>query len=263
MHFHVVLSLLLGAALLPAQQDKTELPRISDLGDRIDDIQDFVRDRKMQRDLDAIAQMRMLVATPDQLNPKDQAQIAKDFAGLVRLGRTRPPEQDQLYREIGNALAKLGEDGAKYLSKVIEDKCIRGREYAALRGHLLRSLGKTKADTYVDFLLEQALRSPDDEVMAAAGGALGEFTELELRPRREVVKKLISRFGEWHLKTTQIPSSDPNAPVDFTPQNAMRTLNAIRGPWNASLTRLTGQQFSNPPEWTHWLNKNRNWTPPR
>jgi HEAT repeat protein len=127
---------------------------------------------------------------------------------------------------------------------------------------MIEALGRTKDQAQVEFLLEQALRSPDDDIMAAAGGALAEFRDLPIKPRRELVKDLVSRYGEWHMKATQPEPSDPNAPVDFTPQNARQTLNKIEPRWTATLQALTGQTFSSAPDWQRWLNKNKEWQPP-
>ena len=44
---------------------------------------------------------------------------------------------------------------------------------------------------------------------------------------------------------------------NFGPQNAQALLRAIRGPWNGTLRKLTGQSFDSGAEWQNWWNKNK------
>jgi len=232
------------------------------LPDKLKDLKMLAAQPKMEDDLIAVDKITALMQTADKLNDKDKDKLARGLGELFRTGKVRPPDRPHLYRETAKALGKLGNDGGRELSKAVADARLKGREHAPIRAVLLVELGHTKDESQVDYLLDQALTSPDNEVMAAGGEALGNFTALEIRKRREVVKRLVSRLGEVQMKATQPEPTDPHAPIDFSPQNARETLKWIEGKWCASLAALTGQSFTTAPDWTHWLNKNRDWTPP-
>lgn len=259
-HLEAIAAALLLACAAPAQDPPPVDPG---LPDRLRELDDMLEDRRMEQDFQAISVIQKLCADPAAHNPKDADRIVKALGQVFFTGRVRPPDKSVLYREAADALGKFGEDGARYLRKVLEHSRLKGREFAELRAHMLLALGRTQDLRQVEYLLERALRSPDDEVMAAAGEALGHYTDMPLKLRREVVKDLISRLGEWHMKATAIESTDPNAPIDFTPQNARRTLDRIEGKWNATLTALTGERHTSAPDWQHWYNKNKDWEPPR
>lgn len=222
----------------------------------------MVKQPKMTEDFRAIGLIQQLAAKPEALHPKDQARIVKALGNVFDRGRVRPPDGTHLYREAADALAKFGEEAGRTLQRAIDDDRIKDRDYAPLRAHMIVALGRTKDEKQVDWLLEQALRSPDDDVLAAAGEALGNFTELPMRPRREVVKRMIRFLGGLVEKASRPINPDPNAPIDFSPQNARATLDKVQSKWNATLAALTGQNFSEQSDWQHWLNKNPDWTPP-
>lgn len=255
---HRWLCALLTAAL--AAQDPVP-PVDPALPDLLKDLKTQLSDKKMALDFQAIGLIQKLTADPKQLNPKDKDRLAKALGDVFRTGKLRTPDKDLVYREAGLALAKLDLDGSKQLLKVLEDK--RLEDNVPLRGHLLEALGKTKDDKQVEYLVDVATRDPHDELRASAGTALGEFTELEVKARREAVKALIREWGSLHQKATQPESSDPSAPIDFGPQNARKTLQAIEGKWVATLTKLTGMTMSGFQDWQRWLNKNPNWNPPQ
>lgn len=222
----------------------------------------YVKNAKMDEDLRAADLIEALVQNRDKRNEKDLDKIAESIGEVFKLGKLRPPDNSRLYEQAANSLALLGKRGAKALRDAVDNERFKDRDYAKLRGRLVTAIGKAGDDTQVDFLLEQALRSPDDPVIAAAGEALGNFAHIELPKLREVVKRMISRYGEWVMKATQADPTDPNAPIDLEPQNARRTLAAVRDKWNTTLAKLTGQSYSDAPEWQRWLNKTKDWLPP-
>src|SRR5262245_3197968 len=255
--FRLLAGLLLAAAA--AGQEPAPDPN---LPGQLKDLRTLVKVPKMEGDLRAADLIQVLVKDSDKRNPKDLDKITAAIGEVFKLGKARPPEQTRLYEQAGNALASLGKRGAKDLRAGVTDERFKDRSYARLRARLLESLGRTKDEEQVDFLLDQALRSPDDLVIAAAGGALANFPNLEVAKVRDVVKRLVSRYGEYVAKGSQLDPTDPNAPIDLGPQNARATLAAIREPWNATLAKLTGQSFSDAPDWQRWLNKNKDWQPP-
>jgi hypothetical protein len=249
---------LIAASLVPAQTPAVD----ASLPERIKELRALVKHPRMEDDYRAIDRIRELAKDPAARHPKDQERIADALGDVFRAGKTRPPGQSQLYEAAADALASFGADGARALQKAATDDRVSGREYARLRAHLVRALGRTKDESQVDWLLEQALRSPDDPVLAAAGEALGNFTALPVPKLRDVVKRMVGRFGEWDMRASQLDPTDPNAPIDLGPQNARATLDHVRGPWNATLRALTGQSLSDAPDWQRWLNKNKEWLPP-
>lgn len=258
---HFLPSLLLAAMVLA--QAPPPPPADPTLPDRIKELKGFCTDPKMESDFRAIGSIQQLAKDVDKRNPKDQQRLAKALGDVFHWGKVRPPDQDVLYREAGDALSHFGADGAKELVAAIENDRIKEREYIPLRAHLLLDLGKTKDEKQVEYLIEQARRSPWDPIMAAAGEALGNFTDLEIKKRRDVVKQLVIKYGEVTAKASQLESTDPTAPIDLNLQNAKETLARIQKPFNSTLAKLTGQSFTDGAEWRHWLNKEPNWSPPK
>ncbi len=249
---------LLTAALASAQTPPPP-PIDPGLPDQLKELKSLVNDSKMANDFQAIGLIQKLTADVEHRNPKDKERLAKALGDVFRTGKVRPPEKDILYRETADALAKFAADGGKELAKAFEDK--RHKDNLPLLAHMLLALGRTKDEKQVELLTDTAVRSPDDELRAAAGEALGNYTELDLKVRRNTVKTLIREWGSLHQLATTADPTDPNAPIDMGPQNARRTLRAIEGKWNSTLQKLTGTSHSQFAEWQRWLNKNPNWTP--
>ncbi|MBL8729755.1 MAG: hypothetical protein JNM25_15105 [Planctomycetes bacterium] len=254
------LAIALCMAALATAQAPTPPPVDPALPDQLKELKALVSDTKMANDFQAIGLIQKLTQDVDHRNPKDRDRLAKALGDVFRTGKARPPEKDILYRETADALAKFGADGGKELAKAVEDK--RHQDNLPLLAHLLLALGRTKDEKQVDLLTDTAVRSPHDELRAAAGEALGNYTELDLKLRRSTVKTLIREWGALHQLATTADPTDPNAPIDMGPQNARRTLRAIEGKWNSTLQKLTGASHSQFTDWQHWLNKNPNWTPP-
>ncbi|MCK5944045.1 MAG: HEAT repeat domain-containing protein [Planctomycetes bacterium] len=248
--------LVLGQGTAQAQKPK-EPPVDPAVPKRLAELKSYVKDRKMENDFQAIGLIQALTKEPDKQNSKDKGKIAKGLGDVFKFGKVREGRQDVIYREAADALAKYEEDGAKQLAKYAEHK--RFDDNLSLRAHMLRALGKTKDDKQIDYLLEVTSRSPHDELRAAAGEALGNFTEAKIKDKREIVKEIIRAWGSQHSEATRAANLDPNGPVDFGPQNARRILRACEGKWVATLQKLTGMSHTKFPDWQRWLNKNKNW----
>lgn len=252
------LAVLLLAGLLTAQ---TPVPPIDPaLPEQLKDLKALVADAKMVGDFQAIGLMQKLTQGFDGRNPKDKERLAKGLGDVFRTGKLRTADKEVLYRETGDALGKMGADGAKELAKALGDP--RFKDSVPLQAHLILALGRTEDEKQVDWLTDTAARSPHDDLRAAAGEALGNYTSLEIKARREVVKSLVRAWGSLHQKATQADSNQPGAPIDPEPQNARKTLRAVEGKWVATLTRLTGVSNTAFPDWQRWLNKNPNWVAP-
>lgn len=229
------------------------------LPDQLKELKTLVADTKMTADFQAIGLIQKLTRDVEQRNPKDKERLAKGLGEVFRTGKVRPADKDILYRETADQLAKLETNGSKELQKALTDA--RFKDLTPLQAHMILALGRTKDDKQVGWILDEAVRSPHDEIKAAAGEALGSFTELDIKVRRDVVKTLIREWGSLHQKATTRDNNDPNAPIDMAPQNARRTLQACEGKWVATLQKLTGTQQSAFEDWQRWLNKNPGWTP--
>lgn len=255
---------LLAAALAAQATPPPAAPPVDPLlPTLLKDLKSMVANPKMEDDFRAIGLIQKLAADYAKMAPADQQKACKALGDVFKTGKVRPPDKPHLYQEASGALGQMGEDGAKELAKAVQDARVKDRDYAALRARMIVDLGKTKDEKQIEWLLEQARRSPSNDVMAAAGEALGNFTKLENKRRREVVKDLLNKYGEVHAKATAPEPSDPKAPIDFSPQNARETLAKIEGKWQATLRALTGQNFTNFADWQRWQNKNPNWTAPK
>ncbi len=230
------------------------------LPDQLKELKSLVADPKMVADFQAIGLMQKLTTGLDSKNPKDKERLAKGMGEVFRTGKLRTGTKEILYREASDGLAKLAADGAKELAKALADQ--RLKDALPLQAHMILALGRTEDDKQVDWLVDTMTRSTHDEIRAAAGDALGNFTSLEIKARREVVKAMIRAWGSLHQKATQGESNDPSAPIDLEPQNARQTLRVVEGKWIATLTKLTGISQSAFPDWQRWLNKNPNWVAP-
>lgn len=258
---HALTACCVSALLVGAVGAQDPVPPVDpELPKQLKELKDLVGDRKMAGDFQAIGLIQQLSKAPEQRNPKDKEKIAKALGDVFKTGKVRPADKDILYRETGDALSHFGEEGAKELAKAIDNTRIK--DQIPLLAHLFLALGRTEDEKQVDLLTDTATRSPHDELRAAAGEALGNYTSLDAKPRREVVKQLIREWGSLHARATTPDPTDPNAPIDSGPQNARRTLRVVEGKWQATLTKLTGVQNSQFSEWQRWLNKNPNWPVP-
>ena len=245
---------LLGAL---AAQKPTPPPVDPQLPEFLKELKGYVANRKMTDDFQAIGLMQKLGKDIDKRNPKDQKKIATALGDVFKRGKLREGAQDVLYREAADVLAKLGEEGAKQLAKYANHK--RFADNLGLRAHLIKKTGETEDEKQIDWILEVTVRAHQDELRAAAGEALGNFKQAKLKDRRAIVKDIVRAWGSLHSLATQPVQTDPNAPVDFNPQNARQTLRKCEGPWRSTLQKLTGVSQSNFRDWQRWLNKNPRW----
>lgn len=256
---------LLLASLLPAQEkgdkkdDKAKPAPDPSIAINAAQLRSMVKTRSMDQDFLALNMVTALSTNFADKNPKDQKTALAALGDVFKLGPVRPADKCELYRVTADALGGCGPEAAATLRAAFEQERIKGRAYASLRAQIVLSIGKTKEVEQPQWLLEQALRSPDDEVAAASGEALGNYEQMPIKQAREVCKRLISRYGEVDMKAKQPVSTNPRDPIDFGPQNAAKTLQWIAGKWNATLQKLTGEKHESAPDWTRWLNKNKDW----
>jgi hypothetical protein len=258
-------ALLLSATLsaqAPAPAPVAPVPAADPaLPEQLKTLKTMIADPKMEEDFRAITLIQKLGTDLEKRNPKDLEKIAKGLGDVFKTGKVRPPDNAHVYTEASKVLALLNEDGAKELAKALTDTRLKDRDYVVVRAQMMVELGRTKDVKQIDWLLDQARTSPHDAIMAAGGEALGFFENADIKQKREIVDKLIKRYGEVHAKATQPEPTDPTQPIDLSPQNARETLNKIQSKWTSTISTLTGQNFTGYLEWQRWLNKNPNWVP--
>jgi hypothetical protein len=218
-----------------------------------------VSDRGMMRDSEAAA----LIQQPGDayaagLPKTDARKAVTAVANVLQRAKLRPPDAP-IYDAAAAALAQMGDAGAKVLQRVLETKRLPNKkEWVPTRASLLLALGRTGSDAALDFLLEQAVRSPEDEMLAAAGEALGNFSNRDEKVRKRMVVELVKKLGAVEATALQPTLTDPNEPQYYGAETAKRTLRAIRERWLNTLTKLTGETFDNGTDWQRWYNKNKN-----
>lgn len=253
-----LLALGLGPTALCAQGEPPVDPA---LPGQLKELKDMLKDKDMTEDFRAISLMQKLREGLDQRNPKDKTKLAKGLGEVFQTGKVREGNRDIVYREAADSLGALGEDGAAELAKAVTHK--RFKDNIALQAHLTLALGKTEDPKQIDWLLDTMSRSPEDELRAAAGEALGSYGKADIKLKRDIVKEMVRAWGSLDSLASTPVQTDPNAPVDFGPQNARKTLRACEARWNATLAKLTGVSHSTFADWQRWLNKNPRWEPPQ
>jgi hypothetical protein len=249
-----VLAALLGCALA-AQEDpaKPQKPD-KEVADKLAELKKIVADKKFERDAEGATIIEALfVKLRAGVHDKDRDALADGMEGVLMTGKVRDPGNLSLYRVAATLLGELGPDGAPILRKAYDNKRFPEKpEWVPLREILLKGIGKTKDEKSVKFLIDEARRAPESALMKAAGEALGNFEGSNQKIRDEIVKGLLTRYGELDSRSRQID------PGDIEAQNARDYLAAISDPWNTTLSKLTRQNFRSYPDWQDWYNKHKN-----
>ena len=245
-------SLFVLVTLTPAQ-DPAVKEQDKEIAEKIDALKDVVLDRKTERDDEGVKLIDELnMKLQGEVHPKDRTAIVKALEDVFFKGKLRQPDRTVLYIGAAAALGSCGEDGAKVLKKAYENKRFPDKkDWVPLREQLLKYLGRTKDESMVKFLCNEARRQPEAALQAAAGEALGNFEESKEAIRKEIVGDLLIRWGELAELASQMGSSNVQA------QNAQDRLAALTDKWNTALSRLTGQSFTSFRDWQDWHNKNR------
>ncbi len=224
-----------------------------EVAEKIAELKVVVLDRKMARDEEGRALIDALLQKLQAgVDPKDAASITKAFEDVLTKGKLRPTDHTALYVGAAAALAYCGADGAKvlkdaYASKRFPDK----KDWVPLREQLLKNLGRTKDESMVKFLVDEARRQPEAALQAAAGEALGNFEDSKEAIRKEIVGELLIRYGELAELASQTGANNIEV------QNAQDRLNTLSEKWNATLSKLTRQNFNTFRDWQSWHNKHR------
>lgn len=243
------------AGLLPAQGDPADADKLKpdpEVPKLLATLKEIVMDKKMARDAEGVQVIDLLTTkVAGGLADKDRKSVAKGLEGVFTQGKLRAPATIQIYVAAAAALGTMGTDGSAPLKAAFDNKKFPNKDWVKLREALLRNLGKTKDESMVKFLCEEARRSPEPQLMAAAGEALGNFEASDQKVRKDIVNNLLIRYGELDSRSRVLDSADIEA------MNARDYLAVISDKWNSTLGRLTGQNFRQYPEWNTWFNKNR------
>ena len=220
---------------------------------KLKELKAIAADKKFAQDAKGIQIIDELIQKHEKgLHPKDQKSIVKGLDSLLNKGRLRPAAKAQVYNAAAEALGRHGKDGAKVLKSAYEKKRFpKKRAWVPLREKLLVNIGRTEDENMVKFLLDEARRSPEAALMAAAGKALGNYKDAKQKLRREIVSGMIIKWGSLAEAGSQLGAN-------VEAQNAKYRLSTISGPWNDTLKALTGQNFDTFQKWQSWYNKNKN-----
>ena len=241
-----LLSLLAAVPALPAQESK--------IAEQIEQFTEAYGDRKGTRDAEAQNLIDKMLQAYPKLEKKEQGKVRKALETCLLSGRVkRTPEQPGLFAGAAGALGTMGGDGAKILQKAYKSTKFKSRDWVAMRAVFLKSMGKTKDERVIEFLLERAARDPEDAIMRAAGEALFHYRESSLKVRKKIVKELIKKFAEVYGKAKA--NLDPG---DAQVKRSTQRLDAISKSWNTTLQALTKASHSTPPDWQRFYNKNKN-----
>ena len=254
----------LGIASAAAQTEKPVPPKPDPiLPQRIDRLQETLRDKKHRFDEEAVRRLQELgTALEKPLHKDDRKKVIRALRDALQRGKLRPPELSGIYIAAADALGNAGADGVKLLMQTYKSRRFpTDPEWTPVRIAMLKALGDTKHPNAIEFLTDRASRDREDRVMAAAGTALAQFAEIDLRVRKRIVKVLVAKLAGLEATATVPMSTDPSHPQYFAAQDANRTLRVIRNDWNETLSKLTGQRLTRGIEWQHWWNKNKtaNW----
>ncbi len=218
-----------------------------------------------ERDADALASLRGAAAALEAAPPPSGAEakkLARTAGALLNRGRPLPPERYPLYEGVAEVLAQLGKDGLAQLRRAYDGKRLPTRgEAVEVRCALLRAIGRTRQPAAVDVLLKAASRAIEPALQAAAGEALAEFAGAAEAVRKDIVKRLVLELAGAEGQTVM---GRPGEPVNLTADMAQRRLDAIKKPWLATLTRLTGVEHATGVAWQSWWNdhKSASWPQP-
>ena len=251
------LSLLLLGSLLTAQNPAPAPtpPKGPDkeVAEKVASLKECILDKKCARDVEGVQLIDFLLQKlqAGTLEPKDKATVVKVFGEVFTGGKLRPHDQTSLYAAAAMALGYCGADGAKLLKAAYTNKprFPEKPDWVPLREQMLKNLGRTKDDSMVKFLLNEACNHHEAALQKAAGEALGNFEGSKEAIRKEIVGDLLVRYGELNQLATGAPSLDQ--------QNANDRLATLKGPWFETIGKLTGQSFDKFSEWQQWHNKHK------
>jgi hypothetical protein len=204
--------------------------------------------KRGKEDTEALSVIDTLLQEYQKSGPKDRGLIVKTLGKCYEQKR-QPLEEgvpnNRLYLTATVALGEMGKDATKTLMKYIGHKKHRADE--GLQRELILALGKTKDPSGVKTLTD-LLNNKTDSLIGAAAEALGQFTEVDLKVRKDIFNSLLKV-----LVTTKAVMDGDAADIQ-----ARERFDTIAGPISTTLKDLSGHDGARRPEdWQHWWNKNK------
>lgn len=255
--FAVLLSTVAPFGLLPAQTPPATPPAAKgpdkEVAEKIAVLKEAVADRKLAREGEGLQAIDFLLTKSRAgLEAKDQQAVVKALDGVLSTGKVRPPEKVELYIGAAAALGYCGADGAKVLKSAYLDKSRYPEkpDWVRLREQLLKNLGRTKDESMVKFLINEAKGNNEASLQAIAGEALGNFEDSKEAIRKEIVDQLLTKYGELSEQASQLGTN-------IQAQNAQDRLATLQDKWNSTLAKLTRQNFTKFREWQAWYQKHK------
>jgi HEAT repeat protein len=200
-----------------------------------------------KEDREAVALLLKLTEEFRVSGEKDRVAIVKAVAKCLDARRKELQEDvpdNTLKLAAAKALGAMGPESVRALAGWVDNKKVRGN--LELQRRLVFSLGETKDKDATKALLD-ILDHHQPSLVGAAGEALGQFTELELKDRKklfqELLKALMSAKGKM--------DADPADNI------AREWWNVVSAPLMSAMTALSKHDAKTPEEWQRFWNKNK------
>lgn len=241
-----------GAAL--AQEPKRPEKQDPEIKQLTKELESKVKDQRMRFDDEAVQLMQQLFAKHRQvLHKKDEALVVKGL-GKVFATRARKPEKAAIYRTGAKLLGQIGgKDAVRILKSAYTSKkpFPDHGDYVRIRSYLLDALGDTKDPSVIKFLYNEASKAKHALLNATAGEALGNFAHMPFKRRREIVDKLLIKWGDLDRRVKDFAAGGINS------EGALDTLSAIQDKWSSTLNKLTRQKLRTFEEWQRWYQNHK------
>jgi len=203
-------------------------------------------------DLEAIGVVDALLKEFPESGPKDRKAIVSGLGKAFKEKRREDSNgvrDNKLYLAVGVALGEMGPESTAELLSWIQHKT--HRKDLALQRVLILSLGKNKDEKKGKKALIDLLVHKDPPVQAATAEALGNYTHLDHKGRKEVFEEILKVL----TSVSNAKDSDVNNRI------ARERYDVIAAPMITTLQDLSGANVREPSAWRTWWNKNkkRNW----
>ncbi len=189
--------------------------------------------------------------------PKDRKSILGDVADLLTIKRkelSKDIPNERLHSFAATMLGRMGEDAGPILAKHVGHKKLESK----IKAHraVVLALGVTKWEDGIKVLIT-ALDEDRPEVRAAAAEALGNYTGMEQKARKDIVEELIKVIVPIEETLEQNQQNPGTADIE----QFQRDFDVMRAPVRATLEAMTGTTNGSFRDWNAWWNDNKrkNW----
>jgi hypothetical protein len=199
---------------------------------------------KEKQDPDQIHYIKIVGEKWAAADEKQRKEIFKLVRGNLK---SRNPEvKDATVEALGMMNGGKRDRDADTATKLLDVE-LRGKackDSDTYKAAVMKAMGRLQRPKGATALIKE-LKKGSDQVVASAAAALGQFTDADIRVKKEVVEELIKIYTGADSK-----ASDPR---DTT---AKRKLEILKPAMDASLKSLTRQtNINNAPDWRTWWNK--------